>query len=579
MAGLAGATALLRSSVPRGADARPAPDGADLARQVRDALRHLYDPVYLQTHSLTRLVRSGDPWGPRPSRGSAATDLGRGGNGVSGAPGARPGPPPGATEGAALRRCLLETIEALQPPSEAGPGSGRGGAGEGPALRGAWRRYRLLVLRYVESLDVLDVCARLAISRREYERQHRLGLDAILSLLSQRWEVRAGPSPAPRGWSLPPPAPAALPGGGRRRPPRPLTSLIGREEEIAAVTRLLRRACLLALTGPAGVGKTRLSLEVATRLGEDYADGVVIVPLAGVAEPGQVPAAVARAVGVRETGGASLTSSLGEALRSMRLLLILDNFEHLAGAAPVVLDLLAAGPGLTVLVTSRAALGVSGEQEFPVPPLAVPPAVLAPSGPAAVRQMQTAEAVRLFVARARAVSPSFALSPEMAPAVAELCRRLDGLPLAIELAAARVRLFSPPALLARIEATAGALPLLAGGPSDAPARHQTLRAAIAWSYDLLTPQEQTLLRRLSVFAGGFGLSAAEAVGGNGIEGEGGAVVEALEGLVTKSLLRRDDREGAPRQGAPAGTGWLPPGWSAPAEDPPAPRFQMLETVR
>ncbi|HEX2513299.1 MAG TPA: tetratricopeptide repeat protein, partial [Chloroflexota bacterium] len=131
----------------------------------------------------------------------------------------------------------------------------------------------------------------------------------------------------------------------------------------------------------------------------------------------------------------------------------------------------------------------------------------------------------------------------------------------------------------RIEATAGALPLLAGGPSDAPARHQTLRAAIAWSYDLLTPQEQTLLRRLSVFAGGFGLSAAEAVGGDGIEGEGGAVVEALEGLVTKSLLRRDEREGAPRQGAPAGTGWLPPGWSAPAEDPPAPRFQMLETVR
>ena len=183
-----------------------------------------------------------------------------------------------------------------------------GGAGEGPA-RGAWRRYRLLVLRYVESLDVLDVCARLAISRREYERQHRLGLDAILSLLSQRWEVRAGPSPAPMARSAP--AAASLPAGrgglrpaGRAGagPPRPLTSLIGREEEIAAVTRLLRRACLLTLTGPAGVSKTRLSLEVATRLGEDYADGVVIVPLAGVAEPGQVPAAVARAVGVRETG-------------------------------------------------------------------------------------------------------------------------------------------------------------------------------------------------------------------------------------------------------------------------------------
>ncbi len=190
MARLAGATALLRGSVPRGADVRPVPDGTDLARQVRDALRHLYDPVYLQTHSLTLLVRSGAP-------------------GVPGATGARPGSPTGATEGAALRRCLLETIEALQPPSEPGPGSGRGAAGEGPALRGAWRRYRLLVLRYVESMDVLDVCTRLAISRREYERQHRLGLDAILSLLSERWEVRAGQAPAPRGW-LPP----------RRRRPR-----------------------------------------------------------------------------------------------------------------------------------------------------------------------------------------------------------------------------------------------------------------------------------------------------------------------------------------------------------------------
>ena len=258
-------------------------------------------------------------------------------------------------------------------------------------------------------------------------------------------------------------------------------------------------------------------------------------------------------------GAASLTSSLGEALRSKRLLLLLDNFEHLVGAAPVVLDLLAAGPGLTLLVTSRAALGVSGEQEFPVPPLAVPPPALTPTGPAALRQVQAVEAVRLFVARARAVCPSFALSPETAPAVAALCRRLDGLPLAIELAAARVRLFSPPALLARIEATAGALPLLAGGPSDAPSRHRTLRAAIAWSYDLLTPPEQTLLQRLSVFAGGFSLSAAEAVGAGAVEGgegEGGGVVEALDGAGGEE---------------PGAAGGLP--------ERGEPRYRLLETVR
>jgi predicted ATPase len=277
-------------------------------------------------------------------------------------------------------------------------------------------------------------------------------------------------------------------------------------------------------------------------------------------------------------GTASLTDSLNEALRPKHLLLVLDNFEHLPGAVLLVPDLLAAGPGLTVLVTSRAALGLSGEQEYPVPPLAVPPDVLspAPAGPADLRRIQEAAAVRLFVARARAVSPSFALSSETAPAVAELCRRLDGLPLAIELAAARVRLFSPPALLARIEAAAGALPLLEGGPSDAPSRHRTLRNAIAWSYDLLSPREQALLRRLAVFSGGFGLGAAEAVDGGAVEGGGGGVVEALEGLVTKSLLRRDEREGPPVR---EGTGWLPPGWAVPAEAPPAPRFLMLETVR
>jgi predicted ATPase len=322
----------------------------------------------------------------------------------------------------------------------------------------------------------------------------------------------------------------------------------------------------VTLTGPAGVGKTRLALEVAARMAPVFG-GATFVPLAAVAEPGMVSTAIARALGVREAPSPSPSpspspiASLGRFLRHQRRLLVLDNFEHLLDAAPVVLDLLAASDGLTVLATSRAALRLSGEQEFPVPPLAVPRLAVPAAGPAppgappaavdAIEAAAAAEAVQLFVARAQAIDPAFALSAETAMAVAGICHRLDGLPLAIELAAAGVRLFSPAALLTRLESPSGGLSLLASGPRDAPARHQTLQAAIGWSYDLLAAEEQALLRRLAVFAGGCTLAAAEAVCGLSPSD----TVERLAGLVTQSLVRREDD----------GAG--------------GPRFGMLETVR
>ncbi len=272
------------------------------------------------------------------------------------------------------------------------------------------------------------------------------------------------------------------------------------------------------------------------------------VPLAPLADVGLVAAAVAQVLGAREAAGLPLAAALSEFLGDKRLLLVLDNFEHLLGAAPLVAELLAVGPGVTALVTSRAVLRLSGEHAYAVPPLALPD----------VRDVPTAErltksaAVRLFVERARAARADFALTAETAPAVAELCRRLDGLPLALELAAARVRLLSPPDLLARLGRR---LPLLTGGARDAPARHQTLRAAIEWSYDLLAPGEQALFRRLAVFAGGCVLEAAEAVCAGGLRFD---LLDAMQALVDHSLLRQE--EAANGAGGPS-------------------RLEMLETVR
>ena len=320
------------------------------------------------------------------------------------------------------------------------------------------------------------------------------------------------------------------------------TPLVGREAEIAAVCRLLRQSDvrLVTLTGPPGVGKTRLAVQAAARLLDDYACGVWFVSLAPIRNPGLVASAVAATLRITETAGRSLAEMLADYLRDKSLLLVLDNFEQVLDAGALVAALLAATARLKVLVTSRAALRLYGEHEFPVPPLAVPEA----NGPWTVAHLGTYDAVELFRQRADAVDPGFVLTDDTGPPVGEICRRLDGLPLAIELAAARCKLFPPAALLARLDHH---LPVLTGGPRDQPARHQTLRAALAWSYDLLSPAEQRMLRRLAVFSGGCTAEAAAAVcteaGENPDE-----VPACLEELVTQSLVVCRPRGGTLRYG-------------------------------
>ncbi|MDF2758941.1 MAG: adenylate/guanylate cyclase protein, partial [Thermomicrobiales bacterium] len=284
------------------------------------------------------------------------------------------------------------------------------------------------------------------------------------------------------------------------------TPFLGREREVEEVVeRLGRPDCrLLTLTGPGGTGKTRLALHAAAELLDDFSEGVYFVALAPLADAALVPSAIASALAIREDGERAMTDRLKEVLAGQQLLLVLDNVEHLIEAAPVVSELLGAAPELKVLATSRVPLRLRAEREYPVPPLSLPWRMPLPP----LAQLTQYESVRLFIDRAQAVKPDFALDDENAPAVAAICWRLDGLPLAIELAAARVRLLPPQALLARLEQR---LPLLTGGARDAPARHRTLRDTIAWSYDLLAGEEQLLFRRLAVFVGGCTLEAADAV--------------------------------------------------------------------
>jgi predicted ATPase len=328
--------------------------------------------------------------------------------------------------------------------------------------------------------------------------------------------------------------------------PVPATLLVGREHEAAAVADLVRGkgVRLVTLTGPGGVGKSRLAVEVAQRLGPGFEDGVRFVGLSSVPSAELVGGAIATALGLN-TSAVQLVADLKSYLRARRLLLVLDNFEQVMGAAPLVAELLRAAPGVVALVTSRMVLRLSGEHEFPVPTLPVPPT--GAGGDAA--EVQRWASVRLFVERAQAASAGFELTSGNAGAVAEICRRLDGLPLAIELAAARIRLLPPQALLARLDDRMG---LLTGGARDLPERQRTLRTTLDWSFDLLSGGERALFARLGVFAGTFDLPAAEAVGAAAADpadpGRAGHVMDTLGSLVDSSLVRPQARNGEPRFG-------------------------------
>ena len=290
--------------------------------------------------------------------------------------------------------------------------------------------------------------------------------------------------------------------------------LVGRQSELAELIQLLRRpeVRVLTVTGPGGAGKTRLVLQTAADLVEDFPDGAFFVPLVGATEPALVLPTIARTIGVHEAGGLSSAEAAAEYLRDRELLLVLDNFEHVLEAAPLVGDLVSEAPGVKAICSSRAALRLSGEHEYAVP------------------ELVSEDAVALFAERAKAINHEFRLNGDM-QVVAEICRRLDGLPLAIELAAARTKVLSPQALLDRLDRR---LPLLTGGARDLPDRQRTLRDTISWSYDLLDETEQSAFASLAVFAGGFALEAAERVAG--------ADLDTLTSLVEKSLVRqRDDR--------------------------------------
>jgi predicted ATPase/transcriptional regulator with XRE-family HTH domain len=381
-------------------------------------------------------------------------------------------------------------------------------------------------------------------------------------------ETNEGEQPAPED-----PRPLHDP---EQRLPRYLTTFIGRAREVAEIIHLLTTTRLITLTGPGGVGKTRLGLQVAAELSTRFTDGVFFVNLAPLSDPALVVSTLAQTLDIRPADAQPLADSLIGYLRPKHLLLVLDNFEQVLAAAPLVSTLLERCPQLSVLVTSREGLHVYGEQEYPVPPLARPDLNQLEPGVDLFRILPQYAAVELFIQRALAVKPDFAVTNANAPAVAEICARLDGLPLAIELAAARSKLFPPQALLARLaSALGGSLQLLTGGARNLPARQQTLRNALAWSYNLLDAGEQTLFGRLAVFVGGFTLAAAEAVCQ---QPESSASEQGTPQAASDDLATTDD---APSLDVLAGIASLLEKsllWQAEQPDG-EPRLGMLETLR
>jgi excisionase family DNA binding protein len=383
-------------------------------------------------------------------------------------------------------------------------------------------------------LDISERTIRRAIARGELVATKRGGIFQITATELARFQLQRGGAREAARSPLRLVSPEEI-----ERPALParLSSFVGRSRESVAAMELLQRpeVRLLTLTGPGGVGKTRLSLEVASRLSGQFSDGEWFVELAPVRSPELVLPAIALALGLRESGDKPLSMRLHDFLRPRTLLLVLDNLEHLLDAAPGIAKLLSSCPNVKILATSRAPLRIQGEQEFAVPPLKLPEL----EEDLSLAEISAVDSVALFAERARSVKPGFAMTAANAPAIAAICRRVDGLPLAIELAASWISLLSPAALSERLERQ---LPVLTSGARDRPARLKTMRDAIAWSHDLLTADEQVLFRRLAVFVGGAPLAAVERFGV--VFGQSGdAMFDGLSSLVRQSLLLSEEVAG------------------------------------